>query len=137
MDDGINVYYRSYGGIDATKTPVICIPGLSRSSLGFHNLATALSADRRVLCVDLRGRGKSDHDPNYENYNPRQYIQDVIAILADAGIDRVVIVGTSLGGVIAMVGATTFGDLVAGVVFNDIGPVVEPTGTTTCVADAV
>ena len=128
MDDGINVFYRDYGDPGTGKTPVLCIPGLSRSSLGFHNLATALSSERRVLCVDLRGRGKSDYDPNYKNYHPEQYISDVKALLRDAGVDRVVIVGTSLGGVIAMTGGKAFGDLLAGVAMNDIGPYIEREG---------
>jgi pimeloyl-ACP methyl ester carboxylesterase len=128
MDDGINVYYRDYGDRASLKTPVICIPGLTRSSQGFHNLASDLSADRRVICVDLRGRGKSDYDENYENYTPQQYVKDVAAVLKHAAIEKVVIIGTSLGGVIAMTGAATFGDLLAGVVLNDVGPVVNPAG---------
>ena len=128
MDDGIKVYYREYGSNESDKTPVLCIPGLSRSSLSFHNIASELSKDRRVLCVDLRGRGKSDYDENYKNYNPGQYVKDVVTLLKSAGVDKVVIIGTSLGGVIAMTGAPTFGDTLAGVVMNDVGPNIERAG---------
>ena len=128
MDDGINIYYRDYGDPGTGKTPVICIPGLTRSSLGFDNLASALCADRRVICPDLRGRGKSDYDPDFQNYKPGQYVKDVVAVLKDAGIDRVVVIGTSLGGIVTMVGAAMFDGLWAGAIINDIGPVIESAG---------
>jgi pimeloyl-ACP methyl ester carboxylesterase len=128
MDDGIKIHYRDYGDPGTGKTPVICIPGLNRSSLGFDRLASALCRDRRVICPDLRGRGKSDYDPNYENYKPGQYVRDIMGVLKDAGIDRVAAIGTSLGGIVTMVGAAMNEGMWAGAVLNDIGPVVETKG---------
>ena len=129
MADGINIYYRSYGDPQSPLTPVICIPGLNRSTLGFHKLATALSAKRRVICVDLRGRGKSDYDEDYTNYKPGRYVRDIQAVLEDAGLDAVIAIGTSLGGIVTMVGAAMKPGMWAGGVLNDVGPVVDKAGT--------
>lgn len=124
--DGLDLFYRDYGDHASPGVPVICIPGLTRNSRDFDALAQRLSADRRVICPDLRGRGYSARDPNYVNYAPGTYVRDVLTLLDHLGIDRVVSIGTSLGGIITMVIAGARPGLLAGAVLNDIGPVVGP-----------
>ncbi|MGO4716762.1 alpha/beta fold hydrolase [Bradyrhizobium sp. 2TAF24] len=117
---------------DADTLPVLCLPGLTRTTADFDALAQALASDaqapRRVVAVDYRGRGLSGHDANVANYAVPVEMGDVLAIAAHLGIDRAIVVGTSRGGLIAMTMAATGSPLLAGVVLNDIGPVLEMAG---------
>ncbi len=81
-----------------------------------------------MLAADLRGRGRSQHDPNWHNYHPGSYLADVQALLAHAAAPRAVFIGTSLGGLLSMLTALAHPATIAGAVINDIGPVVEPEG---------
>ena len=112
--------------------PLLCLPGLSRNSRDFIRLGRFfsghLSQPRRVVALDYRGRGASDPDPDWRNYKPLVEAQDVLAATAALGIEKAIIVGTSRGGIIAMLLAALRPSLTAGVVLNDIGPVIEGTG---------
>jgi pimeloyl-ACP methyl ester carboxylesterase len=125
--DGLRLHYRDYPSATA-RVPVLCLPGLSRNCRDFETIAPHLQRSRRVLCADLRGRGLSQYDPNWRNYHPGTYVADVAALLADAGVERVVVLGTSLGGIIAMTMAATKPRVLEGVILNDIGPEVAPEG---------
>jgi pimeloyl-ACP methyl ester carboxylesterase len=125
--DGLNLYYRDFGS-DKPGTPVICLPGLTRNSRDFEDVAISLSGWRRVLTVDFRGRGYSDHDPDWRNYHPGTYVNDVMTLLDSLSIAKVIVIGTSLGGLCAMAMAARSGDRLAGVILNDIGPVINPAG---------
>jgi pimeloyl-ACP methyl ester carboxylesterase len=122
VGDGTQLYYRDYGDRLATKTPVICLSGLTRNSRDFHHLALRLSADRRVVAMDYRGRGQSDYDPKPNNYVPDTYMRDVLDLAAVTGIHHAIFIGTSLGGLVSMGLAVGRPTLLAGVVLNDIGP---------------
>ena len=125
--DGLNLYYRDFG-TDKPGTPIICLPGLTRNNRDFEDLANYLSDRRRVITTDLRGRGLSDYDPNWQNYHPLTYVDDVWVLLDRLGIDTVIVIGTSLGGLMAMVMSATNGDRLAGTVMNDVGPDINPVG---------
>ncbi|MGB8275623.1 MAG: alpha/beta hydrolase [Alphaproteobacteria bacterium] len=126
--DGLRLYYRDYGPHGSRAAPLLCLTGLTRNSKDFHRLASTYSARRRVLCLDYRGRGRSDYDPDWRNYAIPTYVTDVRHLLAANDIHGVVIVGTSLGGMVAMVIAAAFPAVLRGVVLNDIGPEVEAAG---------
>lgn len=122
VGDGTQLYYRDYGDRLATKTPVVCLSGLTRNSKDFHRLALRLSADRRVVAMDYRGRGQSDYDPNPQHYVPDTYVRDALDLAAVTGIHHAIVIGTSLGGLVSMGLAVARPTLLAGVVLNDIGP---------------
>lgn len=124
-EDGLALSYRDYGPVRSPRTPVLCLGGLARNAKDFHALATAVSPTRRVLCPDYRGRGRSARDPDWRNYHPRVYLNDIRHLLAVAGVHRVVVVGTSLGGLMAMGMAVLMPAAVRGAVLNDIGPEIE------------
>jgi pimeloyl-ACP methyl ester carboxylesterase len=126
-EDGLELYYRDFGA-DRPGTPVVCIGGLTRNSRDFEDLAMRLESARRVLTPDLRGRGFSAYDPEWRNYHPGTYIKDVFRLLDTLGIDRAVIVGTSLGGLCAMAMSHVANERIAGVVMNDIGPEIAAEG---------
>ena len=135
-EDGLSLYYRDYGDPLSHRTPVLCLGGLTRNSKDFHGLATWLSEDqgRRVVCPDYRGRGRSAYAPDWHRYNPATYLGDLRHLLAVAGLHRVVVVGTSLGGVMAMLMAVYTPGAVAGAVLNDIGPEINHGGLDAVIA---
>jgi pimeloyl-ACP methyl ester carboxylesterase len=126
--DGLKLYYRDYAG-DPAKAPVMYLPGLTRNSSDFDRGATHIAPGRRVISADQRGRGRSQHDANWLNYHPGMYVDDMWILLRELGIDRVVVVGTSLGGIMAMVMASMRPQQLAGVVLNDVGPELEIIGS--------
>jgi pimeloyl-ACP methyl ester carboxylesterase len=132
--DGLRLYARIYQptGGEPDRMPVVCLPGLTRNARDFHELALILSQDaafpRRVIALDYRGRGLSDRDDNKANYNLAVECSDVIAACAAFGIDRAIFIGTSRGGLILHLLAAMKPELLAGVILNDIGPVIEVAG---------
>jgi pimeloyl-ACP methyl ester carboxylesterase len=125
--DGLQIYFRDYAG-DESKAPVLCLHGLTRNSRDFAALAEYIAPARRVLVPDQRGRGRSQYDPNWLNYHPGTYIEDMWALLRELSVERVIVIGTSLGGLMAMLMAATRPQVLAGVVLNDIGPEIDPVG---------
>jgi pimeloyl-ACP methyl ester carboxylesterase len=127
--DGLQLFYRDFSALmQSPKLPVLCLPGLTRNSRDFTHVAERIRQDRRVLCADLRGRGRSQHDPVWQNYHPGTYLADIALLLDDAGVTRCVLLGTSLGGILSMLLAAMKPGLVAGVILNDVGPEVAPEG---------
>ncbi|MGH8027363.1 MAG: alpha/beta fold hydrolase [Pseudoxanthomonas sp.] len=122
--DGLRLHARDYAGA-AEKLPVICIPGLTRNSADFHELAQRMSAGgRRVLALDLRGRARSEYGAR-SRYRPPVYADDVLALMRDQSIPRAVFVGTSLGVLVTMTLASKRPGAVAAAVLNDAGPEVS------------
>ena len=126
--DGLRLYYRDYAPAEPGRVPVLCLPGLTRNSRDFETVAPRIQKTRRVLCADLRGRGLSQHDPEWRNYHPGTYVGDLARLLADAGVPRAIILGTSLGGILAMLVAATMPQALAGAILNDVGPEVAAEG---------
>ena len=125
--DGLTLRYRDYPG-RADRPPLLCIPGLTRNCRDFEPIAETFAGEWRVIAIDLRGRGQSDYARDPASYMPMQYVADVAALLEQAGLERVVAVGTSLGGIVTMLLALTAPERIAGAVLNDIGPEVEAAG---------
>ena len=130
--DGLTLYARDYAGAAGpARLPVICIHGLTRNSRDFEEVAPWIAAQgRRVLAVDVRGRGRSDRDADPANYQVPIYAADVLALMTTSGISRAVFVGTSMGGLITMTLGTMNPAVVAAAVLNDVGPELSPVGLT-------
>jgi pimeloyl-ACP methyl ester carboxylesterase len=130
--DGLTLYARDYAAHSGkARLPVICIHGLTRNASDFDELAPWIATQgRRVIALDVRGRGRSEHDPDPSKYNPMVYAGDVIKLAHDLGIERAVFVGTSMGGIITMTLALRRLKLIAAAVLNDVGPVISPKGLT-------
>jgi len=130
--DGLRLHVRCYGPRLAPSLPVVCLPGLTRTAADFDDLASALAsnpeAPRRVVAIDYRGRGLSDYDRDPGNYALATELADLCAVLTALEVPPAVFIGTSRGGILTMLLASAQPTAIVGVVLNDIGPVIEPTG---------
>jgi len=114
--DGTRLHFADQG----TGAPVLCLAGLTRNGADFDHVAPHLP-DLRLIRPDYRGRGQSDWaEP--ATYAIPQEAQDTLALMDHLGLDKAAILGTSRGGLIAMVIAATAKDRLTAVALNDIGP---------------
>lgn len=110
------------------KLPVLCLHGLTRNARDFATFGRWLAGrGHSVIAADMRGRGNSAWDPA-RRYTLPVYADDVARLLDAHRLDRVVVVGTSMGGLIAGQLALAHPDRFAGTVVNDVGPVIEERG---------
>ena len=126
--DGLRQYYRDYNTAGSDAPVVLCLPGLTRNSRDFAEIADHMSKSCRVICLDLRGRGNSEWDPDPSRYRLDIYVSDVMALLAELGINKFISFGTSLGGMITFMIAAMHPGVLIGAIINDIGPEIDPTG---------
>ena len=127
-EDNLRLYARDYPGPEADSPTILCLPGLTRNSKDFAELADELRENYRVVCPDQRGRGRSERDPDATHYHPQQYVVDMYMLLDVLGISRAIVIGTSLGGLMAIVMMTTDAKRIRAAVLNDVGPEVDPRG---------
>ena len=126
--DGARLYARVYGDGHRERLPAVCLPGLTRNSRDFHDLASDLSQDRKVIALDFRGRGRSAYSPGPDSYTPYVEMLDTLALMDAAAVPTAAIIGTSRGGIVAMLMAVARPTALAACVLNDIGPHIEPAG---------
>jgi pimeloyl-ACP methyl ester carboxylesterase len=131
--DGLRLYARHYPAPGSRLRPVVCLAGLTRSSRDFHDIASVLSSPaqpypRDVYALDYRGRGRSAYDPDWRNYQVMNELLDVLDFMTIAGLADAAIIGTSRGGILAMVMAAARPGNIGAVVLNDIGPLIEREG---------
>jgi pimeloyl-ACP methyl ester carboxylesterase len=133
--DGLKLHAADYGRHDPLtrgRLPVVCLPGLTRNTRDFHNLALLVSrhpkTPRRVVSFDYRGRGQSAWDKDPARYTIVTEADDILNGVAALGLEHAIFVGTSRGGLIMHVLAATRPGVMAGGVLNDIGPVIEGAG---------
>jgi pimeloyl-ACP methyl ester carboxylesterase len=128
--DGLALAARDYSGAEGeARLAVVCLHGLTRNSRDFEAVAPWIAAlGRRVLAPDVRGRGRSARASDPSSYQPAFYAADLLALLDALGIARVLLVGTSMGGLIAMTLAAMAPERLAGAVLNDVGPELAPAG---------
>jgi pimeloyl-ACP methyl ester carboxylesterase len=127
-EEGLKLFSRVYPAPTAAAPVVLCLHGLMRTGRDFEDLAEHLAARYRVIVPDVRGRGFSARDPNFNNYQIPVYLVDLQRLLKGLGAPRVTIIGTSMGGLMAMVLAAAQPQMLAGIVLNDVGPEVDLAG---------
>ena len=127
--DGLTLHARYYEG--GSKTPVLCLHGLTRNAADFEDLAPMIAATgRNVIALTFRGRGCSDYDRDYLNYHPLTYRADVVTAMDALNIDAAIFVGTSLGGITTMLVNETAPARVKAAIINDVGPELAVEGIT-------
>jgi len=128
--DGVRLHARVYAGPDGSEKvpPILCMPGLARNARDFEALAPHVARYRKVIVIEFRGRGESAFAKDPMTYVPLTYVQDVVAMLGEMGVERFAAIGTSLGGLVAMLMASTLPGRLVGAVLNDVGPELQTTG---------
>jgi pimeloyl-ACP methyl ester carboxylesterase len=130
--DGLGLHWRDYGPLASQALSIVCLPGLARTAADFHELALAFAQDeakpRRVLALDYRGRGLSQYDRDWKNYDIRIELDDLMQVLVASGTEQAVFIGTSRGGLLTMALATARPAVIKGAVLNDVGPVIDARG---------
>lgn len=128
VPDGLTLYARDYPGPDDRAGCVLLMHGLTRNSRDFDVLADRLSVHFRVLVPEQRGRGRSEWDSQPDRYGIPTYVNDMFELLEAVGEDHVAAVGTSMGGLMAMVMNAMRPGVFTHVVLNDIGPELSKEG---------
>ncbi|MEL7445340.1 MAG: alpha/beta hydrolase [Pseudomonadota bacterium] len=129
-DGRLTLFARDYPAIGdgGSSAPLLMMHGLTRNSADFEPLISKLGTNRRIIVPDQRGRGLSEYDPDPANYRPDIYVEDMWSLLGELQIDRVALIGTSMGGLMSMVMGAQQRNRIAGIVINDIGPTVSEAG---------
>jgi pimeloyl-ACP methyl ester carboxylesterase len=127
-DDGAMLHYRDYSGGEPGRPPLLCLHGLTRNARDFEALADRFAGEWRLIVPEMRGRGRSEYARVAELYTVPRYVRDVTYLLQKLDPGPVVVIGTSMGGIMAMLMAQAKTWPLAGVVLNDIGPDVEAAG---------
>ena len=120
----LELFARDYPG---DGPPLLLMHGLTRNSGDFEPLARHLAGRYRLIVPDQRGRGLSQEDPD-ANYRPDVYAGDMFALLRSLNVERPGLIGTSMGGLMAMVMNAMQPGSFPAIVFNDVGPVLDPSG---------
>jgi pimeloyl-ACP methyl ester carboxylesterase len=123
--DGTRLYADDRGPIASSLTPVLCLPGLTRNSRDFEPVFDLLEGKRRVIAMDLRGRGRSARASDPATYTPTTELQDVLMVLDHLKLRHIALIGTSRGGIVAMAMAALAKQRLAGLFLNDIGGQIE------------
>jgi pimeloyl-ACP methyl ester carboxylesterase len=127
--DGLNLHVLEFGSRASRRTPIVCLPGFSRTAEDFRTLADALAREgRRMLALDSRGRGRSQFDSDPKNYSLAVELADLISVLTALEAMPAILIGSSRGGLLAMLLAAQRPTMLAGAILNDIGPVIETKG---------
>jgi esterase len=121
--NGLNLHYLDWGNPSAT--PMVLIHGLCGNAHYWDFFAQGMKNDYHVLSLDQRGHGDSSWA---ETYGPRGYILDLEAFVSVLGLDSIVLIGHSMGGINAIIYAARHPDQVSRLVVVDIGPEITAAG---------
>ncbi len=119
--DGLALRVRVWDGGDRAP-PVLCLPGLVRTSADFDTVVPLLGPGRRIVSMDYMGRGGSGRSPDITRYAGEACLRDVLDVCSALHLHRVTVIGTSFGGILAMGLGAARPAMLNGVVLNDIGP---------------
>ena len=117
--NGLRFHYLTWG--DPGRPMLICLHGLRSYGRTFAGLAETLADRFYVVAPDQRGRGETDWDPA-RNYFADQYAADLAALVDHLGVEKVHVLGHSMGGINALACALTHADRFASLILEDSGP---------------
>jgi len=119
--DGLALSAAVWDG-PAARTPILCLPGICRSTLDFADLGARHAHKRRVVALDYAGHGDSERAADPARYAPFTLVRDVLDAMAALHVHRAAVVGTSFGGLVSMAISALRPGALAAVALNDIGP---------------
>jgi len=120
--NGLDLHYLDWGNVGAP--PVVCVHGYTSSAEAFNALARQFHDRFHIVAPDVRGHGESAWSPD-SAYQYRDQVADLAGLVDQLGLARFTLIGTSMGGIIAMAFAAAHAARLVGLVINDIGPDVE------------
>ena len=120
--NGLDLHYLDWGNVGAP--PVVCVHGYTSSAEAFNALARQFHDRFHIVAPDVRGHGESAWSPDGA-YQYRDQVADLAGLVDQLGLARFTLIGTSMGGIIAMAFAAAHAARLVGLVINDIGPDVE------------
>lgn len=120
--NGLDLHYLDWG--NAGAAPVVCVHGYTSSAQAFNALARHFHDRFHIVAPDVRGHGKSAWSPA-RAYQYRDQVGDLAGFVDQLGLTRFTLIGTSMGGIIAMAYAEAHAERLVRLVINDIGPDVE------------
>jgi pimeloyl-ACP methyl ester carboxylesterase len=126
--DDLQLYARDYACIGKQRGVILCMHGLTRNSADFEPIIDTLRAHHRVITADQRGRGRSAYDPNPANYNPTNYVTDMFSLLDSLELKHVILFGTSMGGLMAVMMKAIQPERFTAMIINDICADINPAG---------
>jgi len=116
MGDGVEIQLAQWEG---EREAILCIHGITANCRCWDVIADALSPSHRVLAMDLRGRGLSGAPST--GYSMEHHSRDILAVLDDLGLERVVLMGHSLGAFISLVFGAKYPERVDRIILVDGG----------------
>jgi pimeloyl-ACP methyl ester carboxylesterase len=128
--DGLRLHAHRFDGPTAAhgRPTIICLPGLTRNARDFESIAARLANHFHIIAVDFRGRGDSAWAKDPLTYMPLTYVRDIEQLILNQKLERLILIGTSLGGIVTMLLAGMLGENLSGAVLNDVGPELDPVG---------
>ena len=120
--NGLRLHHLDWG--NASAPPVVCVHGYTSSAQAFNVLARRLPDRFQIIAPDVRGHGESAWSPAGE-YQFTDLVSDLAEFVDQLGLVRFTLIGTSMGGIIAMAYAGAYSERLLCLVINDIGPDVE------------
>jgi pimeloyl-ACP methyl ester carboxylesterase len=128
--DGLRLSAMEWPGPEGGggRLPLLCLPGVARTALDFNHIGERYAGVRRVVALDYAGHGESARAPDAGRYRVEVALRDLLDAMAALHLHRVVLLGTSFGGILAMSLGVLRPGVLAAVAMNDVGPRLEPTG---------
>lgn len=136
-----DLYFKSYGGLtlygrrypgDETKRPLLCLPNITENGRTYEPLAQSLVqhelSSRPIYTLDFRGRGHSEHDPDWNNYTPLVEMLDIVNFMTRMQLHKPIILASGWSGVIIMTLAALYPTMVGPLILNDTAPKLETNG---------
>ena len=120
--NGLRLRYLDWG--NAGAPPVVCVHGYTSSAEAFNAPARHFQDRFHLTVPDVRGHGESAWSPTGA-YQYSDQVSDLEGITHQLGLERFTLIGTSMGGIIAMAYAGAHPERLARLVINDIGPDAE------------
>lgn len=114
--DGVDIQLAIWGG--AGKS-ILCIHGITANCRCWDMLASVLSPKHRVIAMDLKGRGQSAKPP--KGYSIDHHLRDINCLLDDLGLERVTLMGHSLGAFISLAFGAEYPKRVDSIILVDGG----------------
>ncbi len=120
--DGITLHVVQWGEHNAhneQSVPIICVHGITANAFFFQSLADTLSQHHRVIAYDLRGRGDSDKPEH--GYSVPVHAEDLARLIDVLGLEQPIVIGHSLGAMIALYFAAHYPEKIRKLVLIDAG----------------